>query len=169
MVPTRSGEDRDIPAVVDLAMQMAERHRFSIAHSEEALRFSLSKKRLLAGLSAPGALTVEFFVVEEGGAPAAFAIVTTAGEADVVLEMCGDRDPRGARVGAMLQSLRARNPAEAPSLVRAMLPARWVPPQLALQRSQLAPSVMMVKPLDDGVLDRPPTDEEVLYWHGDLF
>ncbi len=75
------------------------------------MRFSLSKKRLLAGFLPPGLLSVEFFIVEEGAGAVAFAILTVTAD-DVILEMCGDRDPAGARLGALLQVLRARTPTE---------------------------------------------------------
>ena len=169
MVLVRSGEDRDIPAVVSIASRMAAPFRFAVQPTEDSIRFSLSKKRLLAGLSSPGALTVEFFIVEEGAGAVAFAILTTAGEDDVVLEMCGDRDPKGARVGAMLQVLRARTPAEAAPSFRGSLPHGWLPPQLTIERSLAASSVLMVKPLNDRVLQHRLAEEEVLYWHGDLF
>jgi hypothetical protein len=169
MVLVRSGEERDVPAVVALLSQIASQYRFALQPSEDFIRYSLSKKRLLAGFLSPGALTVEFFVVEEGPGAVAFAIVTTAGEDDAVLEMCGDRDPRGARVGAMLQVLRARAPAEPVPTLRGTLPPGWRPPQLQVDRAVPSPSVMMVKPLSDRVLKRPLAENDVLYWHGDLF
>jgi GNAT superfamily N-acetyltransferase len=169
MVLVRTGEERDIPAVAALASQMTANYRFAAVPSEAFVRYSLSKKRLLAGFSSPGALTVEFFIVEEGAGAVAFAILTAAGEDDVVLEMCGDRDPQGARVGALLQVLRARTPSEDPPVIRGSLPPGWLPPQVSIARALSSPSVMMVKPLREGVLQRPLAAEDVLYWHGDLF
>lgn len=169
MVLVRAAEERDIPAVAALAVAMAASHRFAVVPTEDFLRYSLSRKRLLAGLSSPGALTVEFFIVEEGAGAVAFVILTTAGEDDVVLEMCGDRDPEGARVGAMLQVLRARTPAEDALSIRGSLPPGWLPPQLVIDRSLSPTSVMMVKPLREDVLRRPLAEQDVLYWHGDLF
>ena len=168
MVLVRGAEERDIPAVVALAASMAAPHRFAMVPTEDFLRYSLSKKRLLAGLSSPGSLTVEFFIVEEGAGAVAFVILTTAGGDDVVLEMCGDRDPEGARVGALLQVLRARTPAEEALTMRGSLPPGWLPPQLVIERSVPSASVMMVKPLLGGVLKRPLKEQDVLYWHGDL-
>ena len=117
-----------------LAPQMTANYRFAAIPSADFLRYSLSKKRLLAGFSSPGALTVDFFIVEEGAGAVAFAILTSAGEDDVVLEMCGDRDPNGARVGALLQVLRARTPAEDAPIIRGALPPGWLPPQVTIQR-----------------------------------
>ena len=169
MVLVRTAEERDIPAVTALARSMSTNHRFAIEQTEEFVRYGIAKKRLLAGLSPPGALTVEFFIVEEGAGAVAFALLTTAGEDDVVLEMCGDRDPAGARVGAMLQVLRARTPAEDPVSLRGFLPPGWLPPQLVIKKTTGPAGVMMVKPLREGVLRRPLAEADVLYWHGDLF
>lgn len=168
MVLVRAGEERDIPAVADLARTMASRHRFALTHTDDLLRFSLSKKRLLAGFLPPGMLSVEFFIVEEGAGAVAFAILTVTPD-DVVLEMCGDRDPAGARLGALLQVLRARTPAEAAQGITCFLPPGWLPPQLEIESSAAVREVMMVKPLKDGVLTMPLRDSDVLYWHGDLF
>lgn len=168
MVLARAGEDKDIPAVTALAKSLLANHRFALVPTEESIRFSLSKKRLLAGLLPPGALSVEFYVVEEGPGAAAFAILTVTRE-DVVLEMCGDRDPSGARVGALLQALRARTPGEAPPALSCFLPHGWLPPQVEIERSVLVREMMMVRPLVPGVLRSPLRDSNVLYWHGDLF
>jgi predicted N-acetyltransferase YhbS len=168
MIAVRSGEDRDIPAVTALATSMDARHRFALVHTDDSVRFSLSKKRLLAGLLPPGLLTVEFFVVEEGGCAVAFAILTTT-EEDVVLEMCGDRDPRGSRVGALLQVWRARTPSMPARALSCFLPPNWLPPQLEIESSSLVREVMMVLPLRQGILRRPLHADDVLYWHGDLF
>lgn len=168
MVLVRAAEERDIPAVAALAATMQDGHRFSLAVDADAIRFSLSKKRLLAGFSTPGALIVEFFIVEEGAGAVAFVVLTTAGD-DVVLEMCGDRDPTGARVGALLQVLRARTPAAEPMKLRATLPPRWKPPQLRVLATAKSPDVLMIRPLQQGILTTPLSEDDVLFWHGDLF
>lgn len=168
MVLVRGAEDRDIPAIAALARTMAEPHRFALVHSEDAIRFSLSKKRLLAACLPPGALSVESFIVEEGAGAVAFAILTVTQD-DVILEMCGDRDPAGARVGALLQVLRARTPALAAPRLGCFLPPGWLPPQLQLEPGPIVRDVMMARALRPGLLDRPLKADEVLYWHGDLF
>lgn len=168
MILVRAGEERDIPAVADLARTMARNHRFALTPSDDFLRFSLSKKRLLAGFLPPGLLSVEFFIVEEGAGAVAFAIVTVTAD-DVILEMCGDRDPAGARLGALLQVLRARTPTEASQGITCFLPPGWLPPQIEIESSAAVREVMMVKPLKDGVLSTRLRDSDVLYWHGDLF
>lgn len=168
MVLVRAGEERDIPAVTALAGVMANAHRFAIQPDEDFIRFSLTKKRLLAGLLDPHLLNVEFFIVEEGAGAVAFAVLTVTSE-DVVLEMCGDRDPTGARVGALLQVLAARDPINPPPAISCFLPPGWLPPQVEIDGGAPVKAVMMVKPLREGVLTRPLTAEDVLYWHGDLF
>ena len=168
MVLVRAAEERDIPAVADLARTMAKPHRFALTHTDDFLRFSLSKKRLLAGFLPPGLLSVEFFIVEEGAGAVAFAILTVTPD-DVVLEMCGDRDPAGARLGALLQVLRARTPAESAQGITCFLPPGWLPPQIEIESSEAVREVMMVKPLKAGVLAKPLRDTDVLYWKGDLF
>ncbi|CAN5869547.1 hypothetical protein BH18ACI5_BH18ACI5_08490 [soil metagenome] len=167
MTLVRTGEERDMPAVAALAAAMSMHTRFAIGQSEDYVRYGLSRKRLLAGLLPPGALTVEFFIVEEGISAVAFAILTTAGD-DVVLEMCGDRDPAGARVGALLQVLRARTPSESALRVRGSLPPGWLPPQMQVEASAVAPDLFMVKPLGKNLLSRPLGTADILYWHGDL-
>jgi GNAT superfamily N-acetyltransferase len=167
-VLVRAGEERDIPAITALARSMAERHRLALEPSEDFIRFGLSKKRLLAGLLDPGLLTVEFFIVEEGAGAVAFAILTITSE-DVVLEMCGDRDPSGARVGALLQVLAARDPATAGLPISCFLPPGWLPQQLEIEGGAPVRAVMMLKGLRAGVLDRPVSADDILYWHGDLF
>jgi predicted N-acetyltransferase YhbS len=168
MTLVRTAEERDIPAVASIAAAMSRNHRFAMAQSEDYIRYGLSRKRLLAGLSTPGALTVEFFIVEEGISAVAFVILTTADD-DVVLEMCGDRDPAGARVGALLQVLRARTPGERALRMRGSLPPFWLPPQMRIVASARTTELLMVKPLRPAVLDGPLEERDILYWHGDLF
>jgi GNAT superfamily N-acetyltransferase len=168
MILVRTGDERDIPAVAALANAMTSGHRLALVPTEDSIRFSLSKKRLLAGFLPPNLLSVEFYIVEEGGRPVAFAILTSTNE-DVILEMCGDRDPSGARVGALLQVLRARSPAEAAPRLACFLPPRWLPPQVEIEASAVVREVMMIRPLREGLLRTPLKAEDVLYWHGDLF
>jgi GNAT superfamily N-acetyltransferase len=167
MALVRAGEDRDIPAVAALARTMAAPHRFALVPTEDSIRFSLSKKRLLAGFLPPGSLSVEFFIVEEGAGAVAFAILTITKD-DAVLEMCGDRDPAGARVGALLQLLQARTPAEARPKAAGFLPPGWLPPQVEIERSVVVREVPMVRPLAPHVIARPLTEGDILFWHGDL-
>ena len=86
------------------------------------------------------------------------------------LEECGDRDPTGARVGAILQSLIAREPAQRPPTITARLPARFVPPQITIATTQPSAEVMMVRPLTASAESaRTLGEDDVLYWKSDLF
>ena len=86
------------------------------------------------------------------------------------IEEAGDRDPSGARLGAMLQVMLARTPhLDAPEIV-AWLPHGFVPPQVEIVETQPTSEVMMIRPLKDRTLPLPPLDaQEVTYWHGDYF
>jgi predicted N-acetyltransferase YhbS len=167
-VLTRSGDDRDISAVVELVRSGAAHARFALDPEEDFVRYGVAKKRLLAGLSPRGFRTVEFFVAEEGASAAAFVLLTRTARG-ATLEMCGDRDPSGARVGAILQVLRARTPAEAAPDIAAWLPVGWLPPQLSVVKRHPASELMMTKPLCDGVRVTDLRADDVVYWHGDAF
>src|SRR5690606_21681333 len=151
MVLARAADDRDIPAVADIARSMARAHRFALVHDDAFLPYGLAKKRLLAGMLKPGILSAQLLIVEARPGAVAFAVLTRT-EDDVVLEMCGDRDPTGARVGALLQVLRARTPAEHLPPIQCFLPPGWLPPQLEIASRTEVREVMMVRPLRPDVL-----------------
>jgi GNAT superfamily N-acetyltransferase/L-amino acid N-acyltransferase YncA len=171
----RSGEPDDLPSVAEIQKRMAERARFSLAYDPSWLQYSLAKKRLLAAFGEAGRREVEFFVAEEGARPVAWLLLQVTGRGRAgyreawTLEGCGDRDPTGARIGAMLQTLVARSPADGPGLIRAWWPEGIRPPQVAIA-PRPAPSItMMTCPLSRGALDRALAPGEALYWHGDAF
>ena len=83
------------------------------------------------------------------------------------IEECGDRDPSGARVGAILQALLAREPALTQPHIRAWMPPGLLPPQVFIEDRRPSSEVMMVRGLR---IATPRLGEpDVLYWHGDLF
>jgi hypothetical protein len=97
-------------------------------------------------------------------------VIITRGPSGVVLEECGDRDPTGARIGAILQVLAARTPAEAPARMRTWLPPGLRPPQVCLfeQAPAARQDIMMLRPLGDmAPLKRSPGP--VVYWQTDVF
>jgi predicted N-acetyltransferase YhbS len=161
-VPVRTGDDRDIEQIAGIARRVSDRFPFALERGAEFIQFGLTRKRLLAGFSAGAARRVEFLVVEEGGTPAAY-VVTTVSPFGRTLEECGDLDPSGARVGAILQLLRVASHDRAATL-RAWLPPALLPPQLSIVGREPARDVMMTRGIDP-----PPRAEDVLYWHGDLF
>ncbi|MEX2270750.1 MAG: GNAT family N-acetyltransferase [Vicinamibacterales bacterium] len=125
----RDGADRDLDNISAMHEDRASQYAFSLRRDPDYVRFAISKRRLLAASGPPGLRHVEFFVTEEGGNAVAYVVVTRGPEGHV-LEEWGDRDPSGARAGAMLQALAARTPAEDVAPLRTWLPADFHPPQL---------------------------------------
>lgn len=170
-VLVRAIEDRDYPALAGMHETMAAAYRLSLQRSADLIRYGMTKKRLLAGLGTAGIRELQVFVAEEGGRVAAYvSLVATQHNSWWTLEECGDRDPTGARVGAILQTLIARDPDRAPPRVRAWLPARFLPPQCRIAARRRARELLMVCPLQPDVAIVPalgPAD--VCYWHGDAF
>jgi GNAT superfamily N-acetyltransferase len=164
----RVGEERDIPAVTELLRAAAAPARFALEIDADVVRYSVAKKRLLAGLSPPGWRSVEFYVAEEGASAVAFVLLTVS-RSGVTLEACGDRDLTGARVGAILQVLRARTPRERPADLAAWLPSGFLPPQLTIVKQRPASELMMIKPLRDDLRVDDLRADDIIYWHGDAF
>ena len=167
MTLVRAGEDRDLPDVVAMGRVRAERYRFHLERDRDLVHFAIVRKRLLAGLGPAGDREVQFFVAEEGGSAVAYVVITVRGGAWVLAE-CGDRDPTGARVGAILQVLIARDPSAARPAITAWLPADFRPPQLEILGERPSSDIMMMRGLGRSapkLLD--PAD--ALYWHGDMF
>jgi GNAT superfamily N-acetyltransferase len=165
----RAGEDRDIPAIADMTAAPAAATRFALERTEDFVRFALSRRRLLAGLGEPHARHVEFLVAEEGQTAVAFLVCSVEG-AHWFIEDAGDRDPAGARVGAMLQAMLARTPAAAAPDIRSWWPLPAVPPQVAVTATVPTSVVLMIAPLQDSRLPAPPlTAADVTYRRGEHF
>jgi GNAT superfamily N-acetyltransferase len=165
----RSGHDRDLDAMAAMDRVRGEPFRFHLDRDRDLLAYAIAKKRLLAGFGQPGMRELQFFVTEEGTAAVAYVVVSAEGGV-WTLESCGDRDPTGARVGAILQALIARQPAERPPAIRAWLPPGFVPPQIAIAASPPSRDIMMVRPLSPAAESaRSLGATDVLYWRGDLF
>jgi predicted N-acetyltransferase YhbS len=160
-IPVRSGDDRDIEHIAAISRRVSDRFPFTLERSAEFIRFGVTRKRLLAGFTRGGSRHVEFLVVEEGSRPAAY-VVATVSPFGRTLEECGDLDPSGARVGAILQTLRIASHDRFATL-KAWLPPALLPPQLSIVGREPARDVMMTRGID------APTVADVLYWHGDLF
>ncbi|WP_396626288.1 hypothetical protein [Luteitalea sp.] len=167
MAPVRSGEHDDLPFLVDVPRLGAPAPRFCIARDVDFMAFTLTRKRLLAGLAASGSRQLWFLVVEEGMRAAAYVVIS-ATEGRWMIESCGDRDPTGARIGAILQMLIAREPAEHRPVISAWLPPGFLPPQVTVASTGPSPVRLCVRALAHApALDTWPADE-VAYWHGDL-
>jgi len=165
----RAGEDRDLADIAAMNAVRAAPFRFHLTRDRDWIHYSISKRRLLAGLGPPGLREVQFFVAEEGASAVAYVVVLARGN-EWVIEQAGDRDPAGARVGAILQAMIAREPAEQRPAIKAWLPADFRPPQIEIVSQSKPRDVMMIKPLTaKGTPQSPLSAHDILYWHGDLF
>ena len=161
----RSGERADLEHIAEISMIYARDTAFALERSAAMIEYGIARRRLLAGLGPAGMRRLEFFVTEEGNRAVAY-VVLAHGKHGVVLEDCGDRDPSGARVGAMLQILSARTPAEPPLRARARLPKTFRPPQLRVVGTRpISSDVMMIKPLVPGAT----VPSSHVYWQLDVF
>ena len=110
---------------------------------------------------------MEFFVAEEGASAVAYVVLSVSRNG-WTLEEAGDRDPAGARLGAILQVLAAREPSHQAPLIRTWWPRSFpVPPQWRLSDRIDSRDLLMVRPLID--LSRPLTADDVFYWRSDYF
>jgi GNAT superfamily N-acetyltransferase len=166
-VLVRSGHESDLPALAAMhAVRMAPA-RFALKREPSLIQFMLARTRLLAGLGAAGRRQLEFHVVEEGASAVAYAVLLVDANGWTLTE-AGDRDPAGARLGALMQVLIAREPSQRRPIIRAWWPRAFpVPPQLQLVDRQNATDILMVRPLNGTPL--PRSVDEVFYWRGDFF
>ena len=163
----RSGSDADLPQLAAMHAARSSSSRFALVRTPELIQYSISKRRLLAGLGPPGRRQTDFFVAEEGNRAAAYVVITSE-ERGWFIEEAGDRDPAAARLGAMLQVLIAREPSHPVPRIRAWWPAAFpVPPQVSIVARAPAPDIFMVRPLADGLMPLRPDD--VFYWRSDYF
>jgi hypothetical protein len=165
----RSGDERDLASMVEMSAIRSTGARLALDRNEDFVRFGITRKRLLSGLAPAGVRTTEFLVAEEGHQAVAF-LVASEQDGRWMIEDAGDRDPAGARLGAMLQVMLARHPSEQLPEIRGWWPQSLVPPQLKVAASTPTQEVLMIRPLRDRTLPLPPlTASEVVYWHGDYF
>ncbi len=165
----RSGDNKDLPAIVEMSAARAEGSRLALDRSEDFIRFNITRKRLHSGLAPIGRRNTEFLVVEEGYQAVAY-LVCTEEDGRWMIEEAVDRDPSGARLGAMLQVMLARHPGERLPEIKCWWPQALVPPQVKIAAASPTQSVMMIRPLRDRVLPLPPlAAAEVVFWHADYF
>ncbi len=165
----RSGDERDLPNIIEMSAARSTGARLALDRSEDFVRYGITKKRLQSGLAPAGMKTTEFLVVEEGHQAVAY-LVATEQDGRWMIEEAGDRDPTGARLGAMLQVMLARYPSERLPEIRGWWPQSLVPPQLKVAAATPTQEVLMIRPLRDRMLPLPPlAAAEVVYWHSDYF
>jgi GNAT superfamily N-acetyltransferase len=168
-VLVRAGDDRDLAAIVEMNAVRSANARLSLDRGEDWIRFGIAKRRLLSGLGPPGLRQVEFLVTEEGHQAVAY-LVCTVHEDRWFIEDAGDRDPAGARLGAMLQVMLARTPHLPQPPIHAWWPPSLRPPQLTVTAESPTSEVLMIRPLLNRTLPLPPlAADEVIYWRGDFF
>jgi hypothetical protein len=168
MTLVRAGDERDLPAIAAMGQIRAASFRFHLDRDVELIQYAIARKRLVAGLGASGVRELQFFVAEEGVTAAAYLVLSvTAG--NWTIEECGDRDPCGARVGAMLQALTARDPGGRRPVIRGWLPPGFVPPQVAVVSAGLSTESMMVRCLGETTVKPKLAGGDVVYWQNDLF
>jgi GNAT superfamily N-acetyltransferase len=163
----RAGHESDLPALAAMHDVRSASARFHLRRDPAQIQFALARRRLLAGLGAPGARHVEFHVAEEGASAVAYVILAVD-EHGWTLSEAGDRDPAGARLGAIFQGLAAREPSRPLPTVRAWWPRAFpVPPQLQLSNRRDARDVLMMRALGDARL--PQSAHDLFYWRSDFF
>jgi GNAT superfamily N-acetyltransferase len=163
----RAGHERDLPDIAAMHENRSAPARFALRRDPRQILYALTKKRLQAGFGPPGLRHTEFFVAEEGASAVAYAVITVS-TGGWTLEEAGDRDPAGARFGAMLQVLLARDPSRRPPLFRAWWPHGFpAPPQVRITERVPARDLFMIRPLTG--LPMPERNEDVFYWRGDYF
>jgi hypothetical protein len=167
MTLIRGGEERDLQAIVAMGQVRAGAFRFHLDRDVDLVQHAITSKRLLAGLGAPHARELHFFIAEEGITAAAYVVISIAGSTWTI-EECGDRDPSGARVGAMLQALVAREPVERRPTIRAWLPPAFVPPQVTIVKATPPARTMRLKVFGSTSVRPPLSGDDVLYWRSDM-
>jgi GNAT superfamily N-acetyltransferase len=167
MMLVRGGEERDLAAIAEMGRLRAAPFRFHLDRDVDAVRHAIARKRLRAGLAAPGAHQLAFFIAEEGITAAAYVVLSIAGDT-WTLEECGDRDASGARVGALLQALIAREPRERRPSIRGWLPLGFSPPQISVVSADPSSCTLHVCALGPTTVREPLSGTDILFWHSDV-
>ena len=167
MTLVRGGEDRDLAAIVAMGDARAAQFRFHLKRDVDFVKYAVTKKRLLAGLASSGVRQLLFVIAEEGITAAAYAVISIV-DGHWTIEECGDRDPSGARVGAILQALIAREPVERRPVIRGWLPPGFVPPQVTIVSTRPSVDTVLARSLTPQVDRLGLSSDDVLYWRSDV-
>ncbi len=167
MLSIRAGEDTDLAHIAGMGdTTWATSRRFHLTRSADFIKHGIVTDRLRAGLSPRGSQRLEFFATEEGTNAAAYVVMQVK-EDGWVLQQCGDRDPSGARVGAIIQALVARDPTAAAPRIRSWLPPGVVPPQLIATPVEASLGCVLARLLATDTA--PLTSNDALVWRSDCF
>lgn len=167
MTLVRGGEDRDLGAIAAMGQVRSGRSRFHLVRDADFIKHVMTRQRLIAGLGAAHVRQLEFVIAEEGITAAAYIVMSVVG-GTWTIEECGDRDASGARVGALLQALIAREPIATRPLIRGWLPPGFCPPQITITSAALAPPALFVRALSPRVQRLGLSALDVMYWHNDI-
>lgn len=168
MTLVRSGEDRDLAAIAAMGQARAGAFRFHLDRDADFVKHAVTRKRLLAGLGESGVRALRFVIAEEGITAAAYLVITVVDRLWTI-EECGDRDPTGARVGAILQALIALEPAERRPVIRGWLPPGFVPPQITIVSAKPSTQVLLGRHLKGEGSPLRLSAGEFVYWRSDIF
>jgi hypothetical protein len=167
MTLVRGGEDRDLAAIAAMGRVRGAQYRFHLDRSVDFIQHAIIRNRLHAGLGSPGERQVVFVIAEEGITAAAYAVISVDARGWWI-EECGDRDPSGARVGALLQALIALEPSRSRPVIRAWLPPNFLPPQITIASARPAPRLLLARALSTRAQRLQFAADDVLYWRSDL-
>jgi hypothetical protein len=167
MMTARDGEERDLAAIVAMGRARAGRFRFHLDRDIDFVHYAITRRRWLDGPGSADAGHLHFLVADEGLTAAAYVIVSVVGDL-WTLEECGDRDPSGARVGALLQSLLAREPGQRRPAIRAWLPPGFLPPQVTIASAVPSRDVVGARMLGAAATEPPLAIDDVLFWRNDI-
>lgn len=168
MTPLRVGEDRDLAAIVAMGEVRALPFTFHLDRSVDYVKYAITRARLRAGLAPSGDRQLRFLIAEEGITAAAYVVLSVAGPTWTI-EECGDRDPSGARVGAILQALIAEEPAELRPSIRAWLPPGFLPPQVTQLSARPSEDILMMRVLRPAATGTGVSGGPALFWRSDVF
>lgn len=169
MTLVRGGEDRDLAAIVAMGAVRAAPFRFHLNRDADLIKHAVSRRRLRAGLATQGHRQLWFVIAEEGITAAAYMVISVA-DGVWTIEECGDRDPSGARVGALLQALIAQEPSRERPVIRGWWPVGFLPPQVSVVSSTPATDLVLIRRRRGSATPAGPalTAADVLFWHSDL-
>lgn len=167
-VLVRAGDERDIQNIAEMHQVRAAKYAFAQHRSPDYVRHALAKRRMLAAFSPPGVRQLEFFIAEEAASAVAYVVISRGPEGDV-LEEWGDRDPTGARAGAMLQVMAARTPAETVAPLRTWMPRDFLPPQIERLDERAPHETAMIRSSTPGKRIAAPAADGVFLFKTDAF
>ena len=99
MTMVRGGEDRDLAAIVAMGEARASPFRFHLERDVDFVKYTMTRKRLLAGLGSAGVRQFQFVIAEEGITAAAYVVISSVGGLVDDRRMRRSRCLRGARGG----------------------------------------------------------------------